>query len=271
MAEPAGGTPSGGGFGGFWARRSRKGKLWLVLGSIIGLIVLISALASPSEDKSKQAAIPTEQQEAATTEVATETTTTEDVEPPPPPVERAPRPITLRGQGARVETIQLAKDSPVIVQATHRGSANFVIELVGAGTELLVNEIGNYSGRVAYADAAAGRYRVKITADGPWTIKFTQPVPTPTAKLVPGTFSGRGPDVLKVRTEEDLQPIVDVRHRGQANFVVELIGYGDSSGSELLVNEIGNYSGQTLVDDMPQGSYLLAVQADGPWTVKFTR
>jgi hypothetical protein len=38
----------------------------------------------------------------------------------------------------------------------------------------------------------------------------------------------------------------------------------------LLVNEIGNYSGQTLVNEMPQGHYLLAVQADGPWTVKFS-
>ncbi len=67
------------------------------------------------------------------------------------------------------------------------------------------------------------------------------------------------------------QPIVDVRHRGESNLVIYLIGYGEeTSGSELLVNEIGNYSGQTLVDEMPEGGYLLAVQADGPWTMTFS-
>ena len=69
---------------------------------------------------------------------------------------------------------------------------------------------------------------------------------------------------------DDLQPVVDATHRGQANFVVYLIGLGDVSGEQLVVNEIGNYSGQTLVDSMPEGTYLLEVMADGTWSVKFT-
>ena len=170
-----------------------------------------------------------------------------------------------------METVRLTEDSPLVVAALHRGSSNFAVELVSPGsTELLVNEIGNYAGEVAFADASAGRYRAKITADGSWTITFTQPVPTGRAKVVPGSFSGRGPRVVKMRAEDDLQPIVTVRHRGQSNFAVELHGYGDTQGTELLVNEIGNYEGETLVDDMPAGSYLLAVTADGPWTVTFS-
>ena len=62
---------------------------------------------------------------------------------------------------------------------------------------------------------------------------------------------------------------MDSRHCDQSNFVVSLIGYSDTSGSELLVNEIGNYTGQTLINTTPAGSYLLAVEADGPWTIKF--
>jgi len=51
---------------------------------------------------------------------------------------------------------------------------------------------------------------------------------------------------------------------------VEAIGYGDVEGSILLFNEIGNFQGETLAEEMPAGDYLLAVQADGPWTIRFT-
>ena len=51
---------------------------------------------------------------------------------------------------------------------------------------------------------------------------------------------------------------------------MEAIGYGDVEGSILLFNEIGNFQGETLAEEMPAGDYLLAVQADGPWTIRFT-
>jgi hypothetical protein len=101
-------------------------------------------------------------------------------------------------------------------------------------------------------------------------IRFTQPVPTGRAKPVPGTIRGRGADVVPIQAAQDLQPVVTGRHRGESNFAVTLIGYGDTSGSNLLFNEIGNFQGETLVDEMPEGSYLLEVAADGPWTIRFT-
>lgn len=43
------------------------------------------------------------------------------------------------------------------------------------------------------------------------------------------------------------------------------------TGEEYLFNEIGRYHGQTLMmDSLPRGTYLLSVQADGNWTVRFT-
>jgi hypothetical protein len=75
--------------------------------------------------------------------------------------------------------------------------------------------------------------------------------------------------VIQFRTSRDLQPIVTARHSGESNFVVRLIGYGNLAGGNLLFNEIGNYRGQTLVDDMPRGFYLLAIEADGSWSVGF--
>lgn len=38
-----------------------------------------------------------------------------------------------------------------------------------------------------------------------------------------------------------------------------MIGYGDLSGSNLLFNEIGQYSGATLSGPLPAGNYLLEV------------
>lgn len=256
-----------------WRGRSRKGKALVIGGAVLLVFVLIGIFA-PSDDSSNE---PSAAQEspAAPPPPPSEppAPAPPSPPPPPPPAPQAPRPVVISGRGAKVATIRLAKDSPAVVTAQHRGSSNFAVELVspgGGGSDLLVNEIGNYSGQVAVDDAAAGRYRVPVTADGPWTIRFTQPVPTSAAKRVPGTIRGRGPRVVQIRSTQDLQPVIDVRHRGRSNFVVELIGYGDTSGTELLVNEIGNYSGQSLLNDMPEGTYLLAVQADGPSTVKFT-
>lgn len=37
-----------------------------------------------------------------------------------------------------------------------------------------------------------------------------------------------------------------------------------SGGTDLLVNEIGNYSGETL---LPDGTLVLEITADGAWTM----
>jgi hypothetical protein len=179
---------------------------------------------------------------------------------------------TFKGRGSKVLTVRLPRSGPLVVTTSHNGSANFVVRLVGKGlSELLVNEIGSYVGQVAVAEAPNGRYRIPVQADGAWVLALTRPVGGPRAKAVPATFKGRGSRVIQVRAIEDLQPIIRGRHRGQANFIVQFIGYGSLSGSILLFNEIGNFAGETLVDDMPQGPYLLAVQADGPWTLRVLR
>ncbi|MEZ5101972.1 MAG: hypothetical protein R3C15_19660 [Thermoleophilia bacterium] len=183
---------------------------------------------------------------------------------------------TLKGTGSKVVNVTLTKDTPLVVGARHAGTSNFILELVsrnGSGSELLVNEIGRWAGQVAWAYASRGRYRLKIDADGAWTITFNQPAPNNrTSRLLPGRVAGKGSRVVPVRTLTDLQPIVSATHRaGSSNFIVELIGYGDTSGSELLFNEIGRFSGQTLINTMPEGHYLLSVIADGYRTIRFTR
>ena len=56
-------------------------------------------------------------------------------------------------------------------------------------------------------------------------------------------------------------------HQGNRNFIVWLL---DSNGRrvDLLVNEIGSFSGSKAVQIPRDGTYLLQVQADGPWSVQ---
>lgn len=262
----------------WWGRRPRRAKVWLIVGVVVLVFGIIGALASPdtSEDAAPETTTVVVTEEATTEEATTEETTTEETttEPPPPPPEpAAPRPIVLRGSGSKVESLRLREDSPLVVTGSHGGSSNFIVDMVGRGGSgdfFLFNEIGGYEGEVAVAEATAGRYRVKVDADGSWELRFEQPVPTGQAKTIPGRIKGRGARVVRLRSTEDLEPIVTARHRGQSNFIVDVIGYGDIEGSIFLFNEIGDFSGETLAEQMPAGDYLLSVQADGPWTIRFT-
>jgi hypothetical protein len=252
----------------WWRRRSRWAK--------IGLIVLVAFLAigiigacADSSDSEEPAAEATTEEEATTQEAATEEATTE----PAPPEPAGPKPIVKRGSGSSVESVRLTEDSPLVVTGEHNGSANFIVELRGRGGAdyLIFNEIGSYRGQFAVGDILAGRYRAAVDADGSWTLRFEQPVPSARAQAIPGRITGRGARVVPIRSSADLEPIVTARHRGEANFIVEVIGYGDVTGTILLFNEIGQFKGETLADPMPAGDYLLAVQADGAWTLRFIR
>ena len=183
-----------------------------------------------------------------------------------------PAPRTFSGTGSRVLTTRLSRRAPLVVTATHNGSANFVIKIVGGGAnELLVNEIGHYSGQTVWDAAHSGRYRIAVEADGGWTIKLYQPVPSDAKRNLIGSFSGRGSRALFVKTTRSVQPVLTASHNGQANFVVRLIAYGNITGTILLVNEIGHYHGQTLLDQpVPRGTCVIAVEADGAWTLRFS-
>ncbi len=51
---------------------------------------------------------------------------------------------------------------------------------------------------------------------------------------------------------------------------MSVIGHGDASGSTLLFNEIGRYSGETVAEAPELSPMLVAVEADGAWSLDFT-
>ena len=147
-----------------------------------------------------------------------------------------------------------------LVMATHTGSRNFVIQSLDANNEmsdLLINEIGPYSGTVdvgvtGWSDAPS---MLQITADGAWTITLS---PVGTAPAPGADLSGTGDSVLRYEGDAG---IATVNHVGESNFVIY---FADGTSPDLLVNEIGAYSGKIPIKSGPA---LIAVKADGDWTI----
>lgn len=79
----------------------------------------------------------------------------------------------------------------------------------------------------------------------------------------PIEFEGEGATVTDEFALEAGVTIAEAVHEGESNFIVELIPVDDGQ-PRLLVNVIGDFDGAsgTIVED---GTYLLDVDADGPW------
>lgn len=174
-------------------------------------------------------------------------------------------PQVYSGQGDKV--VRIADGSePWLATFSHDGSANFIVDGIGSdgqGGDNLVNVIGRYQGTVLMeGQGGAGIAALKIQADGRWTIRLTPPSSART--WTTSTISGSGDDVLRLDTPSSGLTTVHLTHGGQANFIVD--AYNDS-GSNNLVNEIGHYDGEV---QLPDGTVLITVQADGAWTLTRT-
>lgn len=184
---------------------------------------------------------------------------------PPPEPQPAFEPVPLSGVGDAVPRFDIPVDQAAIATVTHTGASNFAIFTVGedgSQQELLVNTIGNYGGTVLF-DASFGFHSAafEITADGAWTVEI-KPVSMAYAwDPAAGQLAGQGDDVVLVQPPVSGLMTAAVTHTGSGNFAV--IAYSTDS-ADLLINEIGSYSGEVLVGD---GTFLLQVTADGSWTV----
>jgi hypothetical protein len=83
-------------------------------------------------------------------------------------LEKAPSwPRKTSGKGATVLRVDPAT-APAGAKVTHRGRSNFVVQTYGETPELLINQIGKYSGNI---DITPGTKVIAIEGDGSWTMK----------------------------------------------------------------------------------------------------
>lgn len=247
-----------------------KRPRWIYLVEALIVVALLAACGSSAKSSSSSttAAAPTTAS-APTTAAA----------PTSPPTTAAPTPTTNsfdKSYGAFAPTSQSGSGDGVVpipadakaglVAATYSGSSNFVIEGLNTENEssgdLLVNEIGTYTGTTAFGFGISGKppVKLKVTASGPWTIKLS---PISTAPTLASPASGKGDAVYLWTGKATTWAIT---HQGSSNFVVTNNGSG-LLGHSLLVNEIGAYTGSVPVK---AGPAITTIESDGAWTITFS-
>ena len=178
---------------------------------------------------------------------------------PTPTPTPAPQPITITGSG-RMATELVSVPFPLaILSLRHDGRSNFIVySYVGDSRDLLVNEIGRYSGRTYLVQ---GDYLFDIDADGVWQLDITDFDVDPT--IAQAGFAGLGDDVSPGFNPPSTG-VWSFTHSGESNFIVYAHCAG---GSDLLVNEIGRFVGTGVVS-FPEGPCFFEVKASGAFAVK---
>lgn len=157
-----------------------------------------------------------------------------------------------------LSNICLPKKGLYMLHITNKGSHNFIVNLYddASSPSLLVNEIGNYDGYSLMWDD--GPFVLEISSSGDWTVDVLA-----VEQSSETSFSGHG---------DGVSPIISCRtgtwritNVGEHNFYVYTY---TTDGSNLIINEIGDYSGEKYIQ-VPAGSSLLfEVHSSGDWTLE---
>ena len=165
---------------------------------------------------------------------------------------------TVNGRGDDVVSNITVGDGVYRVHFKHSGSSNFIVKSYDAtgDRELLINDIGNYDGYILLTGVSP--FSIEIKADGSWSYTVER-----LTQISNTSFSGKGDFVTGLCSITS--GIYEFTHSGTSNFIVRMY---TTDGRDLLVNEIGSYTGKQIIT-IPYGSYVIfEIMADGKWTIK---
>ncbi len=265
---------------------NRKRLLLLVGGGVaLAFLCFIGALLLPDQDGDQPAqeapavaeadidskadadeeiALPTEIPEPTATPLPTNTPAPTNTPIPTPTNTPPPDPIIASGSGDSVVDID-KWSGPALLTINYSGGSNFVVwnfDSAGQEIDLLVNTIGSYKGtRPLDFLASEHTVRLSIESSGNWDFAIL-PLEEIRRSDVPGLLEGLGDDVVLLSEGEADLLVIDASS-ADSNFVIW--GYGDDV--DLLVNEIAPYTGTVIV---PRGIFVLAIEAEGPWSIDVT-
>jgi|GEM_PF-980225 hypothetical protein len=168
--------------------------------------------------------------------------------------------IVIQGQGDTVTDRVMLPSGRNRVISTHQGKRHFGIwaYLDDGSRDLVANDIGTVHAQRPLV--ASGGVYFEVSADGPWTITIEALQNDPAAAH---GISGNGEYVSGLFTPVRLGPVpYNLSHTGKRNFAIWLRCEG---GNDLIVNEIGAYTGSVIVD-FERGPCFWDVTADGTWS-----
>jgi hypothetical protein len=240
-----------------------------VVGAIL-LIIIISTTASPTPSEQDAEASPSSASSpTVATPAASSSSASSTPSPSPSPsqtkADKPDKPVTYSGSGDRILGIKKPSGKatePVAVTASYTGGSNFVIWSLNRNLkedQLLVNTIGSYTGTVPL-DFEKGQATTKLKIEGSGTWKLVIK-PLLSMRHFRTSIKGTGDEVLFYTGHKG---VANISYKGNENFVVWFYGNGD-----LLVNEIGTYKGQQIIDGGGPG--FVTIDADsGTWSITVT-
>lgn len=207
---------------------------------------------------------------AETTPTSSPTATLE----PTPTAEAAPTPAedeasySLSGEGGDVSDSFDTAGGLVVIEFSHDGSSNFIVQLVNENTgeeQYLVNDIGQHNSRVA-VNLPSASYRLDVDADGSWSADVRQPrYSEAEVASLPDSASGQHHDFMGPYQFEGTTEVT-IRATSEDHVAVWL---ADVNGQkvELLANDVGPYEQTTLVSQ--EGYGMIIIESDsGEWEVE---
>ena len=245
---------------------------WLFMLLVFGSCVAGLASLSTASPPASATAPPAAEEEPAAPEPEPQPAEEPAPEPKPEPqpqATQAPQPQikTHTGRGDEVIKFKKAITEPTLVVTSWSGPDHnntiYAYDSDGNEGDLLVNTIGSYKGTNLiniYEDENVKA--LKIEGSGSWKITL-KPISEATAWDGKGTFSGESDDVISVSDVFDGLDSMKFKST-KADSNVTVYGLGDGR-EDLIVNEIGNFSGTYLV---PGGVTLMKISSDGHWTMK---
>jgi hypothetical protein len=102
---------------------------------------------------------------------------------------------------------------------------------------------------------------MRVETSGSWTITI-KPLSSARLWTAGSTATGKGDDVLLVESPPSGLVTSRITHQGDSNFAVWV--YTVDGDRDLVVNEIGNYSGEVQI---LSGTVLVAVTSEGTWSI----
>lgn len=197
---------------------------------------------------------------------------------PDPTPDPTPTALSFTGSTDTVTSSFRLASGIAIFSMTYSGSGHFAIWLknaiTGAQEELLANEIEAYNGSVlvSVTDSLSavhpGMYYLEVTADASWRIQGRQPV-SASASSLPVTLTGQTDSVPSPVWLTPGAVRFQMSYTGTDLFSIVLYG-SDGEYVDLLVNRIGTCSGAASVSITSAGSYYLAVNGIGSWSITVT-
>lgn len=179
--------------------------------------------------------------------------------------------FTVSGTGSKVKKDISLPPVLCVVHAEHSGSRNFIVHYYSASgyRDLLSNEIGvvnSYQIYDATSNGSTDGGMLEVDADGSWNITFI-PLADYVSSDTKTFFSGKGDSVVGCFIANGIT-VCKGTHVGDSNFIVRVYEYSET-GDRLTsaFNEIGSYTGETVLRTQAGKKYFFNVVADGSWTL----